>query len=179
MFKWLINLLIILVLVLLQTSIFSVLPYFKNINFVLLFIIFLTLQNDKSFLPLAIIAGYLLDIYSSYTFGIHILAITGVSFLSNYIYFNILTNHRFFPVIFLMSFIIVVYHFIISTTVFGLGFLKLLPKTETADSSIIKNTGIEIIYTLVLVSIIYLLFYMAKKNLKSAFLSRGSARKSA
>ena len=170
MFKQLINLIFLIVLILMHISIFNVLPYFKYLNLVLLFVVYLTIKGDKSFLWTAVAAGYLLDLYSSYTFGVHILAIVGIAFLSNYIYFKILTNHRFFPVVILVSFCIVIYHFIISSTIFVLGFLKLLPKIAVINKIILKNIGLEILYTVLLISIIYIAFNMARKNLRSVFL---------
>ncbi len=177
MLRWLINLLIILILVLFQTSIFSVLPFLASINFVLLFIIYLTIRGEDSFLLVAIIGGYLLDLYSSYTFGTHILTILIITFFSKYIYFNVLTNHRFFPIIILIILNIILYHSIFLLTVFGLNFLKLLPMIETINSVAIKNIGVEIVYTVVFISILYFLFYITKKNLKSMFLSAPTAAK--
>lgn len=170
MLRPIINLVILIIIVLLQVSIFSVLPYFKYLNFVLLFVLFLTIKNDKHFLWMAIIAGYLLDIYSSYTFGTHILAMIVISFLSNYIYFNILTNHRFFPIVVLTGFSIAVYHFIISATIFILGFLKLLPGVSVVNRIILKNIWLEILYTTLAISALYFLFYLTRRNLRNIFL---------
>ncbi|MFC1612463.1 hypothetical protein ACFL29_01290 [Patescibacteria group bacterium] len=171
MLIWILNFSILLLLVLAQNSFFLFLPFINSINFVLLFVIYLSIKNNKAFLPLILFAGYFLDLYSSYTFGIHILALLGIGFLSNYIYYNILTHHRFFPIVLLILLNIIFYHLIIIATVFILGFLKLLSKNAALPSFAFKSIGQEILSTTFFICIIYLIFYLAKRNLKVLFLS--------
>ncbi|MFH1193451.1 MAG: rod shape-determining protein MreD [bacterium] len=152
-------------LALLQSSFFAALPYLKFINFIILFLIYLTIKDASRALPFAIISGYILDIYSSYPFGTHILSLMFVSFLAYYVYNRILTNHRFFPIILLVALCIAAYQFAALNTIFVLSFLKLYEKTSIWTGAAIKNIGLEILYTVIMVSISYIIFYAAKKKL--------------
>lgn len=170
--KWPFYILAAIALALLQSSFFSALPYLKYINFILLFLIYLTVKDAGSALPFAIISGYILDVYSSYPFGTHILSMMFAGFLAHYIYNHIITNHRFFPLLLLLSLCIAVYHFAELNTIFILSFLKLYEKTNVWTGAAIKNIGLEILYASATVSIGYIIFYAAKKKMNIYLLSR-------
>jgi rod shape-determining protein MreD len=152
-------------LALLQSSFFAALPYLKFVNFIILFLIYLAIKDAGSAMPFAIISGYILDIYSSYPFGTNILSMIFVSFFAHYAYNRILTNHRFFPIILLLAFSIAAYRFVTLNTIFILSFLKLYAKTGAYGGAAIKNIGLEILYTAIMASIGYVIFYTAKKKL--------------
>jgi len=152
-------------LALLQVSFFATLPYLNSLNFILIFLVYLTIKKNDAALIFALISGYILDVYSSYPFGMHILALFAVNFLANYIYFRILTNHRFFPIIFLITICIAIYHFLILSSISVLSFLKIYAKTQVWSGIVIKNIGLEIAYSIFFISVIYMIFYIARKKL--------------
>lgn len=172
MMRGLLNLLAIIVLAVTQVSFWSALPFFKIFNFVLLFIIYLSIKISGRALPFAIIGGYILDIFSSYPFGLHILAAILTSLVVTYVYSHILTNHRFFPVIILTAAIIIFYHLILILSISAMSFLKLTQKMKITGEYIIKNLSKEVIYTVVAGSILYFIYYLARKKISSHFFHR-------
>lgn len=170
MLKWFLHFLTAAALVILQTSFWNTLPFFRYFDFVLFFIVCLSVKKSKTAIPAAIISGYLLDIYSSYPFGLHIFALTCAAFAANYIYFNILTNRRFLSVITLFMFEIILYHGALFFAISGLAFLKLIPKIKFLSGDMLKNIELELIYLPVSGSFIYLIYYFIKKKLSSRLL---------
>ncbi len=176
MFKWIFNLFIIAALAIIQISFFSVLPFFKNFHLVLLYIIYLSIKKD-AFLPAAILGGYILDLYSSYPFGLHIAAAVSAAAFANYAYFNIITSRRFFTIIILAAASILIYH---ATMLFGiaaLSFLKLSPKINTMDNFNMRGIGIEIISVAIAAASAYFAFYYIRKKLSSRILLKNYAPK--
>lgn len=176
MFKGIANLLIIAVLAATQISFFSILPFFKYFHLVLLFIIYLSIKKE-AFLPAAILGGYILDLYSSYPFGLHIAAFVFAAAFANYVYFNIITNRRFLTVIVLVTASILLYHAALFLGMFALSFLKLSPKTNIINSSFIRGIGIEIISVFAAASAAYFVFYYIRKKLSSRLLLKNYAPK--
>ncbi|MFA5133625.1 MAG: hypothetical protein WC459_02370 [Patescibacteria group bacterium] len=158
--------------VLLEESFFAAIPFLKLINFSLLIVIYLSIGNKNSVLPFALASGYLLGIYSSYPFGLHLGALLIVSFLANYIYLNVLTNHRFFPVALLMVFCIFIYDIFILGAVSVLSFLKIYSKTSVWTKIVFKNIGLEVVYTIIFISLLYCLFVFLKNRISSRLLTR-------
>lgn len=175
---WLtLNIFIIIILALTQVGFWSIVPFFQIFNFVLLFIIYLSIRANGRMLLLAIIGGYVLDIFSSYPFGLHIFAYMLTGLAATYVYSRVLTNHRFFPVIILTAASIVFYHIILIILVSAMSFLKLTEKIKLSDELIIKNLGKELIYTVIAGSLLYFIYYFARKKNSSHFLRRPYASK--
>ncbi|MBU4422047.1 rod shape-determining protein MreD, partial [Patescibacteria group bacterium] len=112
-----------------QMSITSVLPFLEYINIVLLIIIYLILSKNPFVIFFAFFCGYLLDVYSSATFGLNILTYTTIAFILIFIYLNFLSSSRIIP--FIMSFIsICLYYLLANLAMIILSFLKIIPKIE-------------------------------------------------
>lgn len=172
MFKWFWHFFLTAVLVILQICFWKTLPFFKFFDFILFFIIYLSVKKSKTAIPVAIIGGYLLDIYSSYPFGLHIFALAAAAFTANYIYFNILTGRRFLSVITLFMFETILYHGALLSAISGLAFLKLSPKIKIISGDTLKNMGLELVYIAIMGSLIYLIYFFIKKKLSSRLLIR-------
>lgn len=176
MLKLIFNLLTTAALAAIQISFFSILPFFQYLHLVLLYIIYLSMKKDM-FLPAAILGGYILDLYSSYPFGLHIAAVVLAAVFANYVYFNIITNRRFFTMIILTAASILVYHAALLSGMAVLSFLKLSPKTNTMNNFNIRSIGIEIIFVSVAASAAYFVFYYIRKKLSSRLLLKNYAPK--
>lgn len=172
MFKWFLHFFSTATLVVSQICFFKILPFLKYFDFILFFIIYLSVKKRKTAIPAAIIGGYLLDIYSSYPFGLHIFALATAAFAADYIYFNILTGRRFFPIITLFMFETILYHGALLFAISGLAFLKLSPKIKVISGDTLKNMGLELIYTAVIGSLIYLIYFFINKKMSSRLLIR-------
>jgi len=172
MLKWFLHFFLVALLVILQICFWNTLPFFRYFDFVLFFIVYLSIKKSKTAIPAAIAGGYLLDIYSSYPFGLHIFALVSAAFAADYIYLNILTNRRFFSIIVLFMFETVLYHGALLAAVSGLDFLKLSPKTKLLSGNMLKDVGLELIYLPISGSFIYLIYYFIKKKLSSRLLIR-------
>lgn len=172
MFRWFLHFFLAALLVILQTCFWNTLPFFKYFDFVLFFIVYLSIKKSKTAIPAAMFSGYLLDIYSSYPFGLHIFALICAALAANYIYFNILTNRRFLSIIILFMFETILYHGALLAAVSGLAFLKLSPKIKILSDGTLKNIGLELIYLPISGSFVYLIYYFIKKKLSSRLLIR-------
>lgn len=161
------NIMTIIILALAQVGFLNILPFFRIFNFVLLFIIYLSVKINGKALPFAIIGGYILDIFSSYPFGLHIFAYILTGLMATYIYSRVLTNHRFFPIIILTAASIIFYRIILILSISAMSFLKLTPKIKLPIQLIIKNLGNELIYTIIAGSLLYLIYYFARKKMSS------------
>lgn len=172
MFRWFLHFLLAALLVILQICFWNTLPFLKYFDFVLFFIVYLSIKKSKTTIPAAIISGYMLDIYSSYPFGLHIFALTCAAFAANYIYFNVLTNRRFLSIVILFMIEIILYHGALFLAISGLAFLKLSPKIKLLSDGTLKNIGLELIYLPISGSLIYLIYYFIRKKLSSRLLIR-------
>ncbi len=166
MLKWIFNLLIIAFLAAIQTSFFSIFPFFKYFHPVLLYILYLSIRKNM-FLPAAILGGYVLDLYSSYPFGLHIAAIFVAAAFTNYVYFNVITSRRFFTTIILAAASILLYHIVLFAGMAALSFLKLSSETNTMNNFDVRGISIEIISVSVAASAAYFAFYYIRKKLSS------------
>lgn len=172
MLKWFLHSLLAVVLIILQICFWNNLPFFKYLDFVLFFIVYLSIKKSKTAIPVAIISGYILDIYSSHPFGLHISALTCAAFTANYIYFNILTNRRFLSIMILFMIEIIIYHGALLLAISGLAFLKLSPKIKTFYGDTLRDMGWELIYVPTSGSLAYLIYLFIKKKLSSRLLIR-------
>ncbi len=163
------NFLIIIILTAVQISLFSILPFFRYFHPVMLYIIYLSVKKDI-FLPAAIFGGYILDLYSSYPFGLHITATVLAAALANHVYFNVMTNRRFFTIIILAAASILTYHATLFLGMAILSFLKLSPITNTANIFDARGIGIEIISVSAASSAAYFAFYFVRKKTSSRLL---------
>src|SRR3989338_6560093 len=157
--------------IILQLSFISAVPYLRNINFIILIILYLSTKNDYFFVVAAIAGGILLDSFSSFIFGTHLLSFVFISLLANYICFKVLASHRFLPFMILIGAGIFLYHFSTWILVFSANFFKILPRAITLNmdfGGIFK----EIAYSLVLLSAIYLVFKTFQKKLKTVFIPK-------
>lgn len=169
MFKWLFNFLILFFLCFFSISFFPNVVFLKEINFVLIFILFLAMARIPGFISFAMIGGYFLDIYAAHTFGIHILTLTVCAFLVYHIYNNLITNHRFFPAIILVNFIIIVYHLLLVLIFYIFGILKFSSGHFNAGINFVDILK-EIMATTFLITIVYSCIYWVQKKSKNTFL---------
>lgn len=176
MLKWIFNILIIAFLTVLETSFFAVLPFFQYFHPVLLYIVYLAVKKN-SFMPAAILSGYILDLYSSYPFGLHIAAIVLSVALSNYIYFNLITSRRFFTVLILAAVSIIIYHATLLLGIAALSFLKLSSNTDVLENFRPRTVGIEIISVCGAASAAYFIYYYIRKNILSRLMLKNYASK--
>jgi len=172
--RWIFNFFAIIILAVAQTSFLSVLPFFQYFHPILLYVIYISIKRG-GFLPTAILGGYIMDIYSSYSFGLHIAAIAFAAAFANYIYFNILTSRRFFTVVILTAASIFMYHMILFAGIAILSFLKLSPKTNIAENFDLRNIGIEIFSVSSLASAAYFIYYHVRKKLSLRLLIKNYA----
>jgi len=170
MFKLFINILIVIGLVVFKISFLNTLPIFNILNPVIIFIIFLAITNNKHYIIMAFVAGYLLDLYSHYTFGINILSLTSVAIISNYVYTSVLTSHRFLPLIFLFFINILLFHSIAIFTISILSFLKISPPSNLINLETLKIITSEAFYTGAIIAIFYLINNFLQKKFSGIFL---------
>jgi hypothetical protein len=97
-----------------QMSFLSHFDFLKNINLVLIIIIFTTTTNYPLSLIGAIIGGFLLDIYSSFQFSSSIISLILTAIIIKNIFNNYFSKHHFFtyPVIGFIG--VLSYNFIIA-----------------------------------------------------------------
>lgn len=152
-----------------QLSFFSILPLINNLNFILLLVLYLSTKKNYFFIPAAVIGGWLLDMYSSFTFGTQFLALAIIAALSNFIYFRFLAGHRFFPFMLLTALCIVIYRLIVRIIVAALDFLKIAP--HTAASAIdLSRLAKEISLSVIFISLIYLASKISRKSILAVFI---------
>ena len=151
--------------IILQLSFFSAVPFLKNINFTILIILYLSIKNNRFYIPAAIVGGGLLDFFSSFIFGTHLLAVSAIALLSNYIYLRVLTNRRFFSFAVLAGTSIFFYHAIIWLIVFALTFLKISSRTNILHIDY-ANTLKEALFSVSFLAVLYLLPSILRKEAK-------------
>lgn len=165
--KFLFITILLFVCIILQLSFFSAVPFLRNINFIILIVLYLSIKNNRFYIPAAIVGGGLLDFFSSFIFGTHLLAASAIAFLGNYIYLKVLTNHRFFSFAILTGVSIFFYHAIVWLIVFALTFLKISSRINAPNIDY-ANTLKEVLFSVFFLSILYLLSGISRKEIKAA-----------
>ncbi|PIR66931.1 MAG: rod shape-determining protein MreD [Parcubacteria group bacterium CG10_big_fil_rev_8_21_14_0_10_36_14] len=169
MLKQLIIFALVIIGVLTQISIVNTMPFLEHINIVLLFLIYLVLLKNPFVVLFAFVSGYLLDIYSSATFGLNIMAYTIVAFILIFIYLNFFSSSRIIPII--MAFIsISLYYFLVNLAILTLSFLKIIPKIEIWSQAIFINILLEILCTTIFIATIYIVGAFLKKRFSNIFI---------
>jgi rod shape-determining protein MreD len=155
MLKIFVVFILILALALLQVGLFPALPFFHSINILLLFMIYLSAADEPFYLYAAIFAGSLLDLYSSHIFGIYIFAMISAVIFNHYVYYNILTNRRFFSAIILTTADIVFFNLVEKTGAQTLSFLKIEPAAHIWQGRFGYGLMAEIAASIVCVALFY------------------------
>lgn len=151
------HILIIMALFLFRMGPLSILPFIRHFDPLPLFIIYLSIRNEKYYELLAIFAGFLLDLNSSSAFGMHAAAMFFMAAASNYAYQNILASSHLFSVAALVAFSLATRWFLISAISAVLHYLKIFMHPGWNGSGVAEILYKEIIAAWVLIAFYYLL----------------------
>ncbi len=170
--KIFLNLILILIITILQISFFSFLDYpANNLNVVLVAIIFITvILNFRLGLYSAILAGIIFDLFSLSGFGLIILAFLVVVFSLNYLSNNFFTNRSFYSLLVLGFIGVIIYNLTSLVLKYAFYFLKFNELKPNLDHFWFYSFFWQIIFSLVLISLIFLVFNSLSKKLKSVFI---------
>lgn len=161
-------------LTIIQVAFISGLPeWFSNINAVLVVLIMiLGFGSFGNALVWAIAVGVLLDMYSFSTFGLNIVSLVGVLFLTNFLLKNVLTNRSLYTFVLLTLLASVIFellNFIITyvyTSLFRQSFLFSFPSNFWFDELL------KIIANVVLSFVLFYIISYFSKRFKPMFLIR-------
>lgn len=155
--------LIIMALFLFRTGPLRVLPLIRHLDLLSLFVIYLSIRNEKYYELLAIFAGFLLDLNSSSAFGMHAAAMFFMAVAGNYAYQNVLASSHLFSVAALVAFSLATRWFLISAISAIFHYLKISMYPGWNGSGVAEILYKEIIAAWILIAFYYLLKLVRNK----------------
>ncbi|MDD5291028.1 MAG: hypothetical protein PHZ04_02820 [Patescibacteria group bacterium] len=169
------NLILIYILSVCQVSFIAALPLgMSYFNLILVAIIFiLTLSGFRLSLWWALGAGFLLDIYSFFPFGVYLISLFFTVLLANFLLANFFTDRSLYSSIALTFFSTLFY----SLLFFLLAFLFSFPEIKIstlAGKEFWLALGYQSFFNLLFVFLLFYIVNFASKRLKPVFLDRPS-----
>ncbi|MBI4652919.1 hypothetical protein HY750_01565 [Candidatus Kuenenbacteria bacterium] len=153
-----------------QMSFLSHFDFLKNINLLLIIIIFTTATNYPLSLIGAIVGGFLLDIYSNFQFGSSIISLVLTVIIIKNIFNNYFSKHHFFtyPVIGFIG--VLSYNFILALFISFFYLIKINEFNFILDKVYLINLIWQIILSIICIILLDLLTILIYTKLKKFFL---------
>lgn len=173
MFKVISKLVILFFYVILQISFLPTLGYpINNLNLILSIIIFVTIIiSYETGLWYAFGSGLLLELYSTYFFGMIIFSLIIATVLINFLFDNFFTNRSFYSLLILGLIGTIIYNFLLFLINLIIDFIN--PLKNIADyfnAQLFYNLIWQIVLNLFILSLIFLILNFTSKQLKSVFI---------
>lgn len=173
--RYLISVILILVLFFLQFNILNFLgKYLVYINPLLFFVILVSLfSNVKTTIFWVMTAGFLLDLYSLFNFGVHLISLMLMILLVHYFFQKFITNHTFYSFVFLTAASTLFYYLLIIIITYLLSVFNLSGLTWQINSELSQAILIQIVINSITMGLIYIIFSYFSNKLKADFILKG------
>ncbi|MFH1366612.1 MAG: hypothetical protein ABIH38_01320 [Patescibacteria group bacterium] len=148
---------------------------FTFVNPLLFSIIFVSLfYSAKITIFWVIIGGFLLDIYSLFNFGIHIISLMVMVLLVHYFFQKFITNHTFYSFVFLTAASTLFYYLLLMALTTLLYILNFSELTWQMNNQLTLAILVQILINSVFMGLIYYIFSSFSNRLKANFILKSN-----
>lgn len=163
-FKFLLNIFLIVSCFILQIAILSNFKIFVNLNLIFCLTVFFVLTfNFSRALLWALVGGFLLDFYSLFPFGNHIFIFLSIILILRYLLKNFFSHRSFYSLLILIIIGVLIYNLELLILGYAFSFLKMVELPVILDKIYLINFLGQIILNTFIISLLIILFEFQKK----------------